>query len=88
MFHLHRPDIITMDIVMPIMNGIEATKQILKIDNEVKIIIVTAMPQESIVMEAIGAGARDYILKPFRPEDITRTIDHVSQGQRIESKLY
>ena len=77
LYRKHAPDIVTMDIVMPQMSGIEATKKISKMDKNAKIIIVSAMGQGSLVMEAINVGAKDYILKPFKAEDLLRTIAHV-----------
>lgn len=72
-----RPDLVTMDVVMPTMSGIEATKKLMKMDREAKIIIVSAMGQENLIMEAIHAGAKDYILKPFTPEEIIKTAEHI-----------
>jgi two-component system chemotaxis response regulator CheY len=73
----HRPDIVTMDIVMPKMSGIEAARKIMKIDKEAKIIIISAMEQETMVMDAIAVGARDYIMKPFSAEEILKTFAHI-----------
>lgn len=70
-----RPDAVTMDIVMPQMSGIEATRRILKIDKNACVIIVSAMGQENLVMEAINVGAKDFILKPFSADGITKTLD-------------
>ena len=81
-----RPDLITMDVVMPEMSGVDAARTIIKIDKNAKIIMVSAMGQEQLVMESINAGVRDYILKPFQKEDILKTIQHISaadsQGTR------
>jgi len=60
------PEIITMDIVMPVMNGIDAVREILKINSGVKIVMCSALGQEALVMEAIEAGAADFITKPFK----------------------
>src|SRR3954469_22070486 len=65
MYAQHAPDLVTMDIVMPKMSGIEATKKIIRMKKEARIIIISAMGQENLVMEAINVGARDYIIKPF-----------------------
>src|SRR5690349_10014011 len=64
------PDIVTMDVVMPNMSGIEATKKIIKGDKGAKVVIISAMGQEHLVMEAINVGAKDYILKPFTALDV------------------
>ncbi len=70
-----RPDLVTMDVVMPIMSGIEATKKIVKGDKNACIVIISAMGQESLVMEAINVGARDYILKPFTTIEVLKTVE-------------
>lgn len=72
-----KPDLVTMDIVMPEMSGIEAAQKITKLDNEARIVFISAMGQENIVMEAIAAGAKDFILKPFSTADILKTLDHI-----------
>ncbi len=69
-----KPDIVTMDITMPEMNGIEAVKEIKKIDPEAKIIMVSAMGQQAMVIEAIQAGARDFIVKPFQPARVIEAL--------------
>ena len=70
-----RPDLVTMDVVMPRMSGLEATRAILKMDNEARIVIISAMGAESLVMEAVNVGAKDYILKPFTAADVIKTIE-------------
>ena len=70
----YRPDIVTMDIVMPKLNGIEAVKRIMEFDPRAKIIMVTALGQESFVLEAIKAGAREFIIKPFRNDEIIKVV--------------
>ncbi|MDD2211466.1 MAG: response regulator [Clostridia bacterium] len=62
-----RPNLVTMDITMPEMDGITAVKEIKKIDATAKIIMCSAMGQQALVIEAIQAGARDFIIKPFQP---------------------
>lgn len=74
------PDIVTMDLVMPLMNGVEATKQILKVAPDACIIVLSAMMQENLVAEAIQAGARDYIIKPFQTEEVVKIMTQ-SSGQ-------
>lgn len=70
-----QPNFVTMDIVMPGRGGIEATRKILEDDKNARIIMVSAMGHEQLLMEAINAGARDFILKPFAPEDLVRAIE-------------
>ena len=70
-----RPDLVTMDVVMPQMSGIEATKKIIKLDKDARVIIISAMGQENLVMEAINVGAKDYVLKPFSSQDVLKTIE-------------
>ena len=72
-----KPDLTTMDIVMPFKSGIEATKEILDFDNEALVIMCSALGQESLVMEAIEAGAADFVVKPFKPEDVQRVVQKV-----------
>jgi two-component system chemotaxis response regulator CheY len=72
-----RPDLTTMDIVMPFKSGIEATKEILALQNDAVVIMCSALGQESLVMEAIEAGAADFVVKPFKPEDVQRVVGKV-----------
>lgn len=69
-----RPDLVTMDISIPVMNGIESTKAIKKIDSNARIIICTAVGQQSVVVEAVRAGAMDFIIKPFKQETLLRVM--------------
>lgn len=71
------PDVITIDITMPNLNGTEAVKEIRKNDTEVKIVMCSAMGQQRMVVEAIEAGAQDFIVKPFTPERVKEAIDTV-----------
>jgi len=73
-----RPDIVTMDLVMPVMNGVEATRIILKMDPEAKVVILSAMMQENLVADAILAGAKDYIIKPFQTDEVMKVMNQVS----------
>lgn len=81
LFKQHRPDVVTMDVVMPQMSGIEAAKKILQIEKSAKIVMISAMGQESLIIEAINAGVRDYLLKPFSAEEILKTMDRVFIGE-------
>jgi two-component system chemotaxis response regulator CheY len=72
-----KPDITTMDIVMPQKSGIEAVREIVKQDSDAKIVMCSALGQESLVMEAIEAGAADFIVKPFKPEKVLEIVRKV-----------
>ena len=80
----HNPDIVTMDIVMPEMTGIEALKEIMGMDSEANVVMCSALGQDSLVMEALDAGAKDFIVKPFQPEKVldvvTRILDETRAG--------
>ena len=65
-----KPDIVIMDITMPKMDGLTALKAIRKIDPSARVAMVTAMGQQAIVMEALRAGAKDFVLKPFQPDRV------------------
>ena len=73
-FQVLKPDLTTMDVVMPFKTGIEATKEILKLDGRAIVIMCSALGQESLVLQAIEAGAVDYLIKPFRPEDVLEVV--------------
>ncbi len=76
------PDLVTMDIVMPEMDGIQATREILKLNPKMKIVICSALGQEPLVIESIAAGARDFIVKPFTPEKALEIIDQVWKTEK------
>lgn len=69
-----KPDLVTMDITMPEMNGIEAVKAIKEFDPKARVIMCSAMGQQSMVMDAIRAGAKDFIVKPFQPDRVLEAV--------------
>ena len=69
-----KPDLVLMDITMPEMDGITAVKEIKKVDPNAKIIMCSAMGQQAMVIEAIQAGARDFIVKPFQPDRVLEAV--------------
>ncbi|ABB33424.1 response regulator receiver protein [Geobacter metallireducens RCH3] len=75
-----RPDIVTLDIIMPVKNGIEALREIMAIDPHARVVICSAVGQESLVQKAQSFGARDFILKPFNPDRVKEIIKKVSEG--------
>lgn len=64
------PDLVSMDLVMPFKNGIDATREIVKSNPQACVVMCSSLGQEAMVMEAIEAGAMDFITKPPRPEDV------------------
>jgi len=72
-----KPDLVTMDIVMPELDGIEATREILSRNPLAVVVMCSALGQEALVIESIAAGAKDFIVKPFTPEKVLRIVDNV-----------
>jgi two-component system chemotaxis response regulator CheY len=70
-----KPDLVTMDITMPEVDGLEALKMIRKADPNAKVIMCSAMGQQGMVMDAIRAGAIDFIVKPFDTERVIKALD-------------
>ena len=70
LYQQHRPDLVTMDLVMPVMGGLEALRQIRALDPNAKVIVVTALDQKQSLMESIRDGAIDFIVKPFERERV------------------
>ncbi|MDQ2084992.1 response regulator [Herbivorax sp. ANBcel31] len=77
---IHKPDIITLDITMPEMDGISAIKDILQSNPDTGIIMVSAMGQQSMVIEAIKTGAKDFVIKPFEKSRVLQAIKNVLEG--------
>lgn len=76
-YQILKPEIVTMDITMPEMNGIEAVKEIKKLHIEARIIMCSAMGQQGMVVDAIKAGAIDFIVKPFNMDRIKEALEKV-----------
>lgn len=76
-----KPDLVTIDMIMPILNGIDAVKEITKMNSGAKIIMVSAMGQELLVEEAIQSGAKAFIIKPFQPEKVLEIVEKVLKGK-------
>lgn len=72
-----KPDLVTMDIVMPDMGGIDAVREIMKVDPNARILMCSAMGQQGLVVEAIQAGARDFVVKPFQPSRVLEAVQRV-----------
>lgn len=77
MFQILKPDLVTLDITMPELDGISALKQIREYDPTAKVVMCTAMGQKSLIIEAIELGAKDYIIKPFQPDRIVEAFEKI-----------
>jgi len=77
MYDSLKPDLVTMDITMPMMSGIDALKIIMSKDKDAKVIMVTSHGEENLVMDAIKSGAKGYILKPITHGKIIKAIERV-----------
>ncbi len=69
-----RPDLVTMDIIMPEMNGIDAVRKIMESDSQAKIVMCSALGQQALVQDAIAAGAKDFLIKPFNAARVVEVI--------------
>ena len=81
MYQEKKPDLMLLDITMPKMDGITALKKILVLDPDAKIIMCSALGQQRLIVQAIQLGAKDFIVKPFRPE---RVISSIKKALDIE----
>mgnify|MGYP000430170171 CR=1 FL=1 len=70
-----KPDIVTMDITMPEMDGIQALREIRQFDSNSKVVMISALGQESFVREAVLLGAKGFIIKPFREDYVVKTLN-------------
>lgn len=76
-YKAEKPDLVIMDITMPNKNGLEALKEIKEWDSNAKIVMCSAMGQESMVVEAIRSGAKDFIVKPFKADRVIKTVQGI-----------
>ena len=77
LYQQHKPDLVTLDISMPGQDGIVTLKQIISDCAEAKVIIVSAIEKKTLIMEALSAGAKAFIAKPFQPEHISEKINRL-----------
>lgn len=70
-----RPDLVTLDITMPEMTGIEALKQIIAFDPAAKVVMVSAMGQQHMIIESVMSGAKSFIIKPFKEDQVIQTLN-------------
>jgi two-component system chemotaxis response regulator CheY len=78
-FREHRPDVITLDIVMPGKSGLDVLREITALDPSACIVMCSALGQEALVMEALEAGAKEYIIKPFKPDQVLGALNEALQ---------
>lgn len=76
-FNEAKPDLVLMDITMPEMDGLQALKEIKKLDGDAKIIMCSAMGQQAMVIESIQSGAKDFIVKPFQADRVLEAVKKV-----------
>jgi len=73
-----KPDLVTMDIVMPKKSGIEALQEIMASDPSACVVMVSALGQDSLVLEAVESGAKDFIVKPFKEDKVLEIVNRIS----------
>ena len=78
-----RPDLVTLDITMPVMDGLEALKGIREVDGNAKVIMVTAAGQQNKMIDAIKLGASEFVTKPFEPEEIIKMVNKLVKQVEI-----
>ncbi|MDQ0192846.1 response regulator [Paenibacillus wynnii] len=74
-----QPDIVTMDITMPECSGIDALRKIMKFDPNAKVVMISSMGQEKMVREAMIAGAKSFLLKPYNEERVVKTLQQIAE---------
>ncbi len=83
----HKPDLVTMDITMPILSGIDGVKKIINAYPQAKIIMVSALNQRLMILEALQTGAKHYIVKPFSYEKVIEVVNEVLQSSSSSTKI-
>ena len=79
-----KPDLVTMDIIMPEMNGIDAVRQIMSNDSQARIVMCSALGQQALVQDAMAAGAKDFLIKPFNPSRVIEVVSKIlNQVQNV-----
>jgi two-component system chemotaxis response regulator CheY len=77
----YKPDVVTMDINMPGADGIQALKAIMKMDPKAKVVMITSAEKKNIVQDAMRAGARDYVVKPFEKTNVAMVLNKVLRAR-------
>ena len=76
------PDLVTLDITMPVMNGIDTLKAIRAMNPEARVLMVSAMGQQQMILEALESGAMDFVVKPFQPTKVLETVKKCLQSRQ------
>lgn len=84
-YEKHKPDLVTMDITMPVLDGIGAVKKIISFDPDALIIMISALDQKFMVLTAIQNGARHYIIKPFSTDKVVSVVNEVLNSPKAKS---
>lgn len=79
----NKTNLVLLDITMPVMDGLDALKQIINFDPQANVVMITALGQKDQVLASIKAGARDFIIKPFDQERVTDTLDHLMAASGV-----
>jgi len=82
----HKPDLVTMDMNMPGMGGLEAIEQLIQIDPEALILVVSALATKQMILDAMKLGAKNFLLKPFHENQIVSVVDMVLREYRLANK--
>ena len=72
-----KPDLVLMDITMPVMDGLEALRRLREMDSSARVVMCSAMGQETMVVDALKLGAKDFIVKPFKPDRSMKTVNSI-----------
>ncbi|UYP47602.1 Chemotaxis protein CheY [Candidatus Lokiarchaeum ossiferum] len=77
LYKSHHPDLITMDLTMPNKSGLEAIEEIMKFDPKAKILVVSSIGSDLIIMQAMDLGAKDFVVKPFKKEQLCKAVQNI-----------
>lgn len=77
MFAEHKPDVVTLDITMPEMNGLQVLEEILKIKPEARVLVITAINEKSVAIEALKKGAKGFLNKPFNEDSVKTALKEI-----------
>ncbi|WP_281884361.1 response regulator [Paenibacillus sp. YYML68] len=82
LYQQHRPDLVTMDITMPEMEGVQSVQEIMRLDPKARIIMCSAMGQHRMVLDSLTAGAKDFIVKPLQKDRVMQAIINAMQSDK------